>query len=147
MTGTAQVRHCRICEKDVFNLSAMTEAEAESLLLRARGPLCARFYRRQDGTLVTSDCPVGRRRQRRGRIAGVFSALAAMLATACGAGQEEAPVNPHPVESQSAGVKMGEVAIMGKIAPPRPSASDAGVAVMGSPAVPHDDDDSPEVDE
>ncbi|HEX8615386.1 MAG TPA: hypothetical protein VF800_29220 [Telluria sp.] len=57
MTGNDRVRHCGGCNKNVFNLSAMPEAEAAALLAgqRASG-LCVRFYRRADGTVMTSDC-------------------------------------------------------------------------------------------
>jgi hypothetical protein len=57
MTGNDRVRHCGDCNKNVFNLSAMREAEAAALLAASGdGELCVRFYRRQDGTVMTSDC-------------------------------------------------------------------------------------------
>ncbi|MBA3822140.1 MAG: hypothetical protein H0X17_24860, partial [Deltaproteobacteria bacterium] len=49
------VRHCGSCNKDVFNLSAMTESEAEALLDSAEEH-CVRYYYRPDGTLVSSRC-------------------------------------------------------------------------------------------
>lgn len=60
MTGDEKVRHCHKCKLNVYNLSAMTELEAESLLqLSVDMPLCVRFYRRLDGKVMTSDCPLG----------------------------------------------------------------------------------------
>ena len=57
MAGDERVRHCGGCDKNVFNLSAMPEAEAASLLAEQRaGGVCVRFYRRADGTVMTSDC-------------------------------------------------------------------------------------------
>jgi hypothetical protein len=56
MQGDDRVRACAKCEKNVYDLSALTRAEAEALLARAEGTLCLRFYRRADGTVVTSDC-------------------------------------------------------------------------------------------
>ena len=59
MYGTDRVRFCPQCSKNVYNLSAMTREEAELLILRNEGRLCARFYRRKDGTIITTNCPVG----------------------------------------------------------------------------------------
>src|SRR5512143_2812960 len=61
MKGDDRVRHCAKCDKDVFNLSAMTREQAESLVLDKKGDLCARYYQRKDGTLLLSDCEVGRK--------------------------------------------------------------------------------------
>jgi hypothetical protein len=70
MTGTDQVRFCGSCQKNVYDLSAMTSGDAEALLREKEGDLCARFYRRADGTIMTSDCSVGVRKKRVQRIAG-----------------------------------------------------------------------------
>jgi len=59
MKGNDRQRFCGQCELNVYNLSAMTITEAESLILNTEGRLCARFYRRPDGTVITKDCPVG----------------------------------------------------------------------------------------
>jgi hypothetical protein len=58
MIGDERVRHCSDCNLNVYNLSAMTEHEAAKLIAGHSGQrLCARFYRRADGTLITQDCP------------------------------------------------------------------------------------------
>jgi hypothetical protein len=59
-----RVRFCEGCQKRVFNLSAMGQAEAEGLLRAHEGHLCVRYYRRHDGTILTNDCPVGLRAAR-----------------------------------------------------------------------------------
>jgi hypothetical protein len=59
MKGDERVRHCEQCNMNVFNLSAMTRAEAEAVVMNAQGRLCAGFWRRADGTMMTRDCPVG----------------------------------------------------------------------------------------
>lgn len=59
MTGDARVRFCGLCKLNVYNLSEMTTAEAEELVIEKEGNLCVRFYRRKDGTLLTKDCPRG----------------------------------------------------------------------------------------
>jgi hypothetical protein len=53
MSGGDAVRHCGSCRKNVYNLSAMTEADAETLMSSA-GDHCIRFYYRADGTIVSS---------------------------------------------------------------------------------------------
>jgi hypothetical protein len=65
MIGSDQVRFCGQCNLNVFNLSWMTRAEAESLIARTEGRLCVKFYRRVDGSIITKDCPVGLRAIRR----------------------------------------------------------------------------------
>lgn len=59
MVGGDRVRFCGSCQKNVFNLSGMTRAEAIDLLQATEGKACVRFYRRSDGTILTQDCPVG----------------------------------------------------------------------------------------
>jgi hypothetical protein len=51
MTGDDQRRHCALCQKQVHDLSAMTERSARSLLRRSPG-VCVRYRCRADGTIV-----------------------------------------------------------------------------------------------
>jgi hypothetical protein len=53
MPGDEQVRHCGQCKQNVYNVAALTRAEA-TRLLGAR--VCLRIYRRPDDTVITSDC-------------------------------------------------------------------------------------------
>ena len=53
MPGDDQVRHCGQCKQNVYNVAALTRAEANRLL-RSRASL--RIYRRPDNTVITSDC-------------------------------------------------------------------------------------------
>src|SRR5947199_8355723 len=59
MYGDDQKRFCKECKLNVYNLSGMTREDAERLVTNAEGPLCVRFYKRPDGTIITQDCPVG----------------------------------------------------------------------------------------
>jgi hypothetical protein len=59
MVGDDRVRFCGACKKDVYNFSSMTAPEVEALMLAKGIDLCARLYRRKDGTIMTSDCSVG----------------------------------------------------------------------------------------
>ena len=78
-----RVRACGACEKRVYDLSEMTRDEAQALLVAFEGTLCARFYRRADGTILTKDCAVGVSRRRRRRWVG--AAILATFATGVGA--------------------------------------------------------------
>lgn len=64
MTGDETVRFCHECKLNVYNISSMTERDAEELIRQKEGKLCVRFYRRKDGTVLTDNCPVGLRRIR-----------------------------------------------------------------------------------
>jgi hypothetical protein len=75
MTGDERVRFCLACGQNVYNLSALTYEEAIRLLAEREGSICVRLYRREDGTTLTADCPVGARRKRvRLPIAGAVGA-------------------------------------------------------------------------
>jgi hypothetical protein len=56
MRGDDQVRFCKHCSLNVYNLSAMSREAAERLVAQREGRLCIRMYRRLDGTVVTADC-------------------------------------------------------------------------------------------
>ncbi|MCE9572430.1 MAG: hypothetical protein K8W52_04675 [Deltaproteobacteria bacterium] len=78
MRGDDRKRFCGKCDKHVYDLSAMTAVEAEALLAGPGEAPCLRLYRRPDGTVLTSDCPIGSRRRRRNRWAIVGVAVAAV---------------------------------------------------------------------
>ncbi len=75
MAGDDRVRHCDQCDKNVYNLSAMTTEQAQHLIADKEGDLCIRLYRRKDGTVINADCPVGVRRKRVTRFAAAAMAL------------------------------------------------------------------------
>ena len=86
MEGDNRVRFCRECNLNVYNFSAMEIAEISQLIANREERLCARFYQRPDGTMLTQNCPVGfRARVRRfSRIAGaaLSAAMSASMAVA-----------------------------------------------------------------
>lgn len=83
MVGNNRQRFCGQCKLNVYNLSGMTRQEAENLLMNSEGRLCARFFRRTDGTIITQDCPVGWQAIRQ-RMSKVWTAVASVLITAVG---------------------------------------------------------------
>jgi len=93
MEGDERVRFCRQCNLHVYNIAELTRAEAESLVARTEGRLCARLYRRADGTVLTKDCPEGLRavRRRVGRAAAAaFAAVLSLCGGAFGQGKTKA---------------------------------------------------------
>jgi hypothetical protein len=138
MSGDERVRFCGKCEKNVYNLSAMSRLEAEALVRdNEGGRRCVRFFQRPDGTVLTQDCPVGvRNAQWRNRAWRSFSTAAAAAGLAFGlfGGRANADLcvkgnnkngTQHPVVGH---VAQGGVAIqppveklMGKIAMPEAS--------------------------
>jgi hypothetical protein len=143
MDGDGRVRFCRECNRNVYNLSAMTEREARRVVAEREGRLCVRFYQRSDGTVLTSDCPIGAKRSfflsgARAALAVVGVAAGVTALSACGS-VEDAPVrmgeplmgrppiedwDAETAEEHPGEVIMGDVAlppeqpVMGKIAQP-----------------------------
>ena len=125
MTGDERVRFCGQCDKSVFDLSAMVAEQAESLLREHGASLCVRFYRRRDGTVMTSDCPVGKRQKRKRTIAAAVLAGGLMTAGIGGflwSNSSDSGCDPTPDEIT--GVTMGAVAPMVETAPPPPEPDD-----------------------
>lgn len=59
MQGDDVKRFCGKCALNVYNTSELTGQEIMDLMEQSEGRTCLRLYRRQDGTLITKDCPVG----------------------------------------------------------------------------------------
>ena len=53
MAGDDRSRMCGASDQRVYNLSALTGAEARALIAMQRGELCVRFYARADGTVTS----------------------------------------------------------------------------------------------
>ena len=90
MTGDERKRLCGLCNKNVYNISKLSKTEAEDLLGKNKD-LCVQFFRRQDGTILTANCPVGLRKIKEGvkRLSHfVAYALAFIITIATGAKAE-----------------------------------------------------------
>jgi hypothetical protein len=131
MVGDERVRYCNQCSLHVYNLSGMTKREAEGLVANSEGRLCVRYYRRADGSILTSNCPTGLRaiRQRVSRIAG--AALSAALGFFAGIGLDfgARPAPPPTFHTMGA---MTLPAGSGYVAPPPVM----GEPIMGDVAAP-----------
>jgi len=104
MEGNDRVRFCAECQKNVFNLSAMTRRDAEAQLKQTNGNLCARLYRRADGKVLTEDCPVGLRLKITRAQRRVRWAIAGALSLATEWGQEKSPLLSGVVEDPTRAV-------------------------------------------
>lgn len=109
MDGDERKRFCSLCSLHVYNISEMKRKEAEDFLSANTDGVCLRLFRRADGTLITKDCPVGRRLadavKRRVRAAAV--ALVAMLNASAVFGQDtklRVPDEILKIEQPRAGV-------------------------------------------
>ncbi len=114
MRGDARVRFCEECQQSVYNLTEMAESEARRLVAEAEGRLCVRFYRRRDGTVLTSDCAIGQKRawlRAAGRAVAAMTVLAAGVGTLSGCADDYDGQQGYDDEEP---VQMGE-ALMGSL--------------------------------
>jgi ankyrin repeat protein len=91
MIGNDRVRFCSHCNLNVHNFSEMTPKEAMRLIIKLRGRLCVRYYRRPESNVqhITPRLyQIGRRASR--LAAGTFSALLS-LSSAAAAAQAASP--------------------------------------------------------
>lgn len=73
MVGSARVRHCGICDREVYDLTAMDADEVEAFLAARRDALpCLRLHRRFDGRVQAGPCA---RPRKLGRAIAVATAL------------------------------------------------------------------------
>ncbi|HJX84539.1 MAG TPA: carboxypeptidase-like regulatory domain-containing protein [Candidatus Angelobacter sp.] len=102
MVGDERVRHCAECNLNVYNLSAMTEREIQTLITKSQGRLCGRIYRRADGTMLTQDCPRGLRAVAR-RVSRTVAAVmtAVMSVSFAFAGNKPEPQQSSQTSTQS----------------------------------------------
>ena len=56
-TGDERVRLCEKCDRNVFNTANMSRDEAVAFLQKNEGSECIQIWKREDGTVVTADCP------------------------------------------------------------------------------------------
>jgi hypothetical protein len=100
MVGDDRVRDCARCAKPVFDLSALTTAQAEALLATKGITACVQFYRRADGMVMTADCPVGlrKKRSRLALAAGLLAGAAGAAGVAATHRQADHAVCAAPIE-------------------------------------------------
>jgi hypothetical protein len=100
MDGDERKRFCGLCRLSVFNLSDMTDAEAEALVF-AKGSdrLCIAYYQRSDGTILTKDCKGGTQSGRRSLLlAAAVTLLTCMVGLVAAASMPKAAALGRPVD-------------------------------------------------
>lgn len=159
MKGNDSVRFCGMCSLNVYNISAMTDKEAEAILARgASGErVCARLYRRPDGTVMTDNCPRGLRKIRNAsrwmhaKIVACFGLLLSLASPV--QAQQTTAANDKPGNAQcetdkkNAKLKNLPMPMMGAVAVPRdakntPKVMPTPVVEMGEIAPPVKSDDA-----
>lgn len=128
MDGDSRVRHCTLCSLNVYNFAEMTRDEVRELLARSEGRVCARLYRRADGTVITRDCPTGLRalRRRASRIAAaLMTALLSVPAFALGRTSAKKP----RLETHGSKVKVS----VERVVVPQPAVFNGVILLQGDP--------------
>ncbi len=118
MVGGDHTRFCQHCNLHVYNISALSQRQAEELLANTEDRLCARLYRRADGTVLTQDCPVGWRAVKRRAAFVAGAALTALLSLFPGVNAQtktkgrkgESCVNQLTIKRAAAQGKLGPLA-------------------------------------
>lgn len=118
MLGDERVRFCGACAKHVYNISRMQREEALGLIQETEGNVCIRLYRRQDGTVLVDDCPVGLAQKAAKQVKRLFVASMTLFVTLLAAfwGQPAptpSTANPSDIMPETdvveEGVMMGEM--------------------------------------
>ncbi len=86
MVGNDQVRFCQECKLNVYNLSSMTQYQAEDLIRKTEGRLCVRYFRRTDGTILTQNCPTGLQALKKKAARAATAIISALLSFITGFG-------------------------------------------------------------
>jgi len=136
MRGDARVRHCDHCMLNVYNIESMTRDDAMALIKANEGErVCIRMMRREDGTVITADCPVGlsrvRRRMRR-MVAGI-AALFGLGGVSLAVQSDASKIGLKPaVESQPFTLISQKVFGRKPPPPPAPQRAPMGRVAMGA---------------
>ncbi len=135
MTGDDQARFCKSCNKNVFNLTMMTRQDAEKLIRVKEGNLCVRYSQREDGTIITQDCPVGLERAKQTALrpwrafATGITAIVAAVSSLLGIAPRIAAQPPLDTSARVHTLQ-GDMAM-----PTQKSATKPAVTMMGGPRV------------
>lgn len=124
MTGNDSVRFCGQCRLNVYNVANLTDKEAEAVFAKGReqGRVCARLYRRPDGTIMTDNCPRSLRKIRdasRWLKTKIVAGFALTLSLFAPAQAEESKKNQAKNSPQKGSAKatLGDVSVPQKAEP------------------------------
>jgi hypothetical protein len=124
MHGDDHVRHCDQCDKQVYDISAMTAREAYEFLISQETSVCVQIYKRKDGTVLTADCPVGVRqrfhRRWRQAVALVASLFAFAFASGCNSGESNKDETTE-ISAMAPKTEKERCIVTGGVIPPPPA--------------------------
>ena len=101
MYGDQRKRFGSECSLNVYNLSDMTRDEAENFILMSEGRVCVKMFRRNDGSIITRNCPVGPKAasERLRRVVRAFGTI--VIGFVCGVfGFQASQIFDRPTVSQ-----------------------------------------------
>jgi hypothetical protein len=138
MLGDDRVRFCGRCEKNVYDLSALSRFDAVALVEKHEQRMCVRLARRADGTVITNDCPVGVHRQKLrqrlwSRVAGATASAALLLGLITGRARADLTVSDG---KQSTAKPSPPPVMMGGAIAPTPVKPSPPVPMTGEVAPP-----------
>lgn len=98
MVGDARVRHCGACDREVYDLTAMSPDEVEAFVEARQHDLpCVQLHARPDGRYQDGPCaPAQTRRLTRAALAAAGLGLTGLLSVLASESRAEAPVNVGP---------------------------------------------------
>lgn len=113
MHGDERVRSCDRCQRQVFDLTEMSTAEAAAILEVAKHRPCVRFYRKRDGRIMIADGSAGLRgaiwRRLRRHIAWAASLFSFLFFPGCHTqGVPVRRIKPHAVSVHETVTSPGE---------------------------------------
>ena len=118
MQGNERKRFCHSCQLNVYNISEMAKEEAENLIRDSEDRLCITMFQREDGTILTKDCPVGLKSIRRKYREAILFLSSIAISVLAGIGvykffkknPDLLPNHPQPNNTNSPPImKMGKV--------------------------------------
>jgi hypothetical protein len=140
MTGDDKIRFCDACNKQVFNLSVMTQRQAEAIIAATRGNLCARIITRTDSSLLTAQI-VAEPLPELHRISRRALPIASAVVSAMVAFNPGAAAQTHPLKTRQVSTRTQKVNPKAKAQPQNTTAGLSGTlfdwqkAVIGSAKV------------
>ncbi len=115
MTGDEKVRFCSSCEKDIYNLSAMSRQKAEKLVEDSSGKICVRYEKNSQGKIVTAPPKFTQITRRATIAAGVLATTLSLSAMNYAQGEWFPREQKEEVSSKEKNSKQGLATISGTI--------------------------------
>ncbi len=127
MPGTDRVRRCSACGNCVYRVQGLSTGDGDALIAWAEGRAVGSRFTRDDGTVMTRDCSLGRQAEQarlhrlgRSRWAALGFVVVGFLGLAASAPEERPPSHAAIPLAAAEGVNPGGVASSGHAKAPVP---------------------------